>query len=87
MHMRAFKISSVQGGAAGDLEHHKCVYRVLWGQMQQEKSELKRSTEAFTQLKAQLMERFSLWYKEQYNVQLSMAVDQKTAVVDANGGG
>jgi hypothetical protein len=44
--------------------------------MQQEKCELKSSIAAFTQLKAQMMERFGSWYREQYNVQLPIAVDQ-----------
>lgn len=76
----------MQGGASGDLDHHKSVYRVLWGEMQEEKHELAISTEAFTQLKVQMMEKFSSWYRERYNIQLPIAAQQK-ALMEVNGGG
>ena len=76
----------IQGGASGSLDHHKSVYRVLWNEMQQEKSELASSNEAFAQLKLQMMEKFGSWYQKRYNVQLPITADQK-ALNEASGGG
>lgn len=58
----------MQATASEDVEHHKSVYRVLWGSLQQEKCELNSSVEALEQLKNQMMDRFGAWCKKHYSV-------------------